>query len=155
MSRIHSFQHDNGNVELLPPCDFAQENTYTVIVGKNGVGKSRLLANICKKSADGHYDYHFKYQALPLVIAASTSPFDKFPAPKRRKHHDDSYRLYRYVGMRGEGMFSSTSAISLISSASRALLEKTLNGRNNTDLLGVFDSLSFSASANFIFKPAF
>lgn len=52
-------------------------------------------------------------------------------------------------------MYSASSAISLISSASKGLLEKLLYHRNNTYLLEILDSLSFSATARFIFKPSF
>ncbi|MGY2286325.1 AAA family ATPase [Pseudomonas gingeri] len=155
MPRIKNFEHDGKLIQLLPSIEFYEQNTYTIIVGKNGVGKSRLLANICKKLSDGIYDYHFKYEKIPLVIAASTSPFDKFPSPKKKKERDELYSIYRYVGMRGEGMYPASSAISLISSASKALLEKLLNQRNNANFLDVFESLSFSSNVYFLLKPSF
>ena len=153
MLRVNTFEHDGKNIQLLPELDFSDSNTYTVIVGKNGVGKSRLLASICRKKT-AHFYANFKFSdPEPLVIAASTSPFDKFP--NVRKKNSELPGNYRYVGMRGEGMYSASSAISLISSASKALLEKLLHGRNNTYFLEILDSLSFDTNARFIFKPSF
>ncbi|NWB74773.1 ATP-binding protein [Pseudomonas sp. G5001] len=57
--------------------------------------------------------------------------------------------------MRGEGLFSASSAVSLISSASKGLLNKLLNQQNNANLIDAFKSLSFLPSISFIFKPAF
>ena len=157
MLRVSTIEHDDRVLNIIPRDHFfSEQNTYTVIVGKNGLGKSRLLTSIAKaaikQSEDGYFlDAHLDRE--PLVIAISTSPFDKFPSPPRARKKEPG--CYRYVGMRGDSMYSASSAISLISSASRGLLSKNLNGANNVDFLEVFKALSFTPQVAFIFKPAF
>lgn len=157
MFRVSTVEHDDCHLDILPSSYyFSEKNIYTVIVGKNGVGKSRILTNIAKEGVKqaGYQGWGDIYpDREPLVIAISTSPFDKFPSPSRsrRKGHG----CYRYVGMRGESMYSSSSAISLISSASRGLLDKILREDKNVNFLGVFNALSFLPSVDFVFKPAF
>lgn len=90
---------------------------------------------------------------FPVVIAASTSPFDKFPAPPRRLAK--AQKNYRYVGMRGEGMYGASSAVSLLSSAARGLLSKLSETPPSLNLLEVLDSLKFSPVFNFVLKPQF
>lgn len=163
MLRVFEIAHDGKKVELLPEkIGLSDKNTYTVLVGKNGLGKSRLLTNIAKSKTrnlydlDDLYDSEFQYCSIerqPLVIAVSTSPFDKFPPPRSKKNANPNN--YRYVGMRGEGLFSASSAVSLISSASKGLLNKLLNQQNNANLIDVFKSLTFLPNISFIFKPAF
>ncbi|WP_231893053.1 AAA family ATPase [Pseudomonas oryzihabitans] len=154
--------HDQKKITLLPEDkEFNHKNTYTVVIGKNGVGKSRLLASIIKNRLGTPYSginldfpgLHRDVYFDALVLAVSTSPFDKFPSPRNK--HSNLYVPYRYVGMRGEGMFSASSAISLISSASKGLLEKTIRGINNANFLEVFSALSFEPNVNFILKPNF
>lgn len=89
-------------------------NVFTIIVGKNGTGKSRLLRELAidylrpkggmKKFADigadeaewtvGRIDKHFEPSKL---ICVSTSPFDKFPLIKRT----GTVPHYSYLGLRG------------------------------------------------------
>jgi len=159
MLRVNEMGHDGYLVELVPDSHrLSSNNVYTVIVGKNGVGKSRLLANIAKAGIEfAEYDgTYIKYPLLHFdresqVIAVSTSPFDKFPTPPRGRRDG----RYQYVGMRGDNRFSASSAITLISSASKGLLSKIIKNANNADFLEVFKSLSFSPQVDFIFKPAF
>lgn len=91
------------------------ENIFTVIVGKNGTGKSRLLRELVKSfipedflfrerdllalwSHDKGNEFKVKSSGLPNgIIALSTSPFDKFPIPK--KVEIDGF--YEYLGLRG------------------------------------------------------
>ena len=80
------------------------KNIFTVLVGKNGTGKSRLLSEIAKESIVTGETGSAVYDDLdygPKVIAVSTSPFDKFPITRKyhslRRYQDN----YRYVGMRG------------------------------------------------------
>lgn len=145
-ARITSLDFDGSLVRLVPAGEVSGiENIYTVIVGKNGVGKSRLLSEIAKIGVA--LKYHEK------VIAVSTSPFDKFPNQRRRNGVEAS--SYRYVGMRSEGMYQASSAVSLISSAAKGLLEKLSSSNGSHDLKSVFESLNFHSSADFIFKPGY
>lgn len=144
--RLTEVDFDGGMVRLTPDHESAGiTNTFTVIVGKNGIGKSRLLAELISVSVG--IEYHSK------VIAVSTSPFDKFPSPRRRNGVPN--KIYRYVGMRSEGIYQASSAVSLISSAAKGLLEKLSNCNGNHDLEAVFESLSFYPVVDFVLKPGY
>ena len=168
MTRIVSFPHDSGEVDIIFRHEVSEsDNVFTVIVGKNGIGKSRLLADIARYvtrlgrgvsfsdrilspyiyMGEGHY-------TKGNVIAVSTSPFDKFPTPRRRPTNDEE-KNYKYIGMRGEGPYGASSSISLISSAATSLLEKLHKGRSNENLLQVFGTLGFHPSVEFIVKPSY
>lgn len=157
MSRLMEFVHDGKLVELVKPHRvMSSENTFTVVVGKNGIGKSRLLAQIAKFVTQELLPIRLEFaeSRAPHVIAVSTSPFDKFPNARKRAGLEVRSN-YRYVGMRGEGMFAASSAVSLIASASRGLLEKLLSRKNNANLLHVFETLNFSPVVDFVFKPGY
>lgn len=144
--RLVSIYFDGRQIELVPRIiDKIIRNYYTVIVGKNGIGKSRLLAELVKL---GVHEEGFR-----KVIAISTSPFDKFPSQRLRTL--SQIGSYRYVGMRTDGIFQSSSSVSLISSAAKGLLEKLSDVNGSHDLNAVFDSLSFEPVADFILKPGY
>lgn len=93
----------------------SEDNCFTVIVGKNGTGKSRLLEGVISQllrnripSNSFMRDYSSRlsrtvesqlfYEYEPSqVIAVSTSPFDRFPVVR------DSARIkeYAYLGLKG------------------------------------------------------
>lgn len=160
---IYEFYHEKIMVPLVGR-NFHNnsENVYTIIIGKNGLGKSRLLSSLAKfgsmKNAETK-PYYFGDHPIAKVIAVSTSPFDKFPLPakgdgvKSRNSRIDSESedIYRYVGMKSRG-FTSTSPISLISSAAKGLLENHLNRHDNYRLNDAFELLGFSPEVEFVFK---
>lgn len=161
MDKIFYSESDYGPVELAIENDVpTYQNIFTVIVGKNGVGKSRLLSNIAKKCIR-HYSVvpellqHRESEIFPKLIAVSTSPFDKFPSNRKSTNPQDIETNYRYVGMRGEGPFGASSAVSLLSSAAKGWLEKLARLDNTANLLDVFESLSFEPHAVFVFKPGY
>lgn len=89
----------------------SENNIFTIIVGKNGTGKSTLLANIIndligrsqrifnnselgfKEYNTGTIEYFFKPSS---IIAVSTSPFDKFPLTR----FNEKTNKYSYLGLR-------------------------------------------------------
>ncbi|HHA2563365.1 AAA family ATPase [Stenotrophomonas maltophilia] len=158
MQRIFEIYHNDEVVRLVDQRAVdAWDNTFTVIVGENGVGKSRLLSEIARSRVSDLQRLfgsgRFSNSTQPMVIAASTSPFDKFPAPPRRPAK--AQKNYRYVGMRGEGIYGASSAVSLLSSAARGLLSKLAEAPPSLNLLGVLDSLSFFPVFHFVLKPQF
>lgn len=167
LPRITAYMHDGQWIKLIKPDRVGNsDNTFTVVVGKNGIGKSRLLADIAKSYTKEYVDldtglfvsknsYKSKqYELAPKVVAVSTSPFDKFPSSRKRSGVDIQTN-YRYVGMRSDGMYQASSAVSLISSAAKGLLDKLLVRSGNHNLLAVFESLSFHPVVDFIFKPGY
>jgi len=115
---LQSYIYNDRKFTFLRPFPGnANENIFTLVVGKNGTGKSTLLKSIVidflrdnvapstlKYLSDiSPYNREFQigklaYNEVPTkVICASTSPFDKFPVP--RKNQDITY--YSYLGLRG------------------------------------------------------
>jgi len=161
MKRIYYTHHDTLTIKLAIEGDVSNNsNIYTVIVGKNGVGKSRLLSQIAKDCIQNlHFSQTFNplfhRETIPKLIAVSTSPFDKFPPGRRVLNNSRQENNYRYVGMRGEGPFGVSNAVSLLSSAARGWLEKFSYSENPANLLDVFHSLDFEPHLEFVFKPTY
>lgn len=96
----------------------SNKNTFTVIVGKNGTGKSRLLRSVVRESIPsvismnvlsredrlGAYRDEGAFldaaRAPSAVICVSTSPFDRFPSLRREYSVVEGYS---YLGLRGLG----------------------------------------------------
>ncbi|MCT4006732.1 ATP-binding protein [Elizabethkingia anophelis] len=110
---IRKFAFHNKEYNLINnPKHSNRGNAFTVIVGKNGTGKSTLLSAIVSTLLH-EYQSHFFTQAeigfrhssirdldldyIPRnIIAVSSSPFDKFPITK--KYND--LNNYTYLGLR-------------------------------------------------------
>lgn len=153
--KLSQFEFENRIIPLIDNDSLeSSKNSCTVVIGKNGIGKSRLLSNIALSLIRTYSDKDIHYCSIandtPKVIAVSTSPFDKFHLPKQSNKENN----YRYVGMRSRGAFSN-SAISLISSASQGLLEGILSKRNNRKLNAIFELLGFEPRFDMIFKTSF
>ena len=89
------------------------KNIFSVIVGVNGIGKSRLLSSIATNAADLKEispqlradgipklskELNTKYLIKPkTVITTSISPFDKFPISENT---NSEYTSYKYLGIR-------------------------------------------------------
>lgn len=143
-TRILSLDFDGKHVQLTPEyLPDGVSSCMTVLVGKNGIGKSRLLAELVKVGLN----------RLTKVVAVSTSPFDKFPT--QRKRSGLFYSNYRYVGMRTEGIYQSSSSVSLMSSAVKGLLEKLAYADAAHNLTPVFNALNFHPVADFVLKPGY
>ncbi|WP_175483529.1 AAA family ATPase [Amphritea atlantica] len=165
ISPITEFKHEKRMVPLTIPYESDYyENTFTVIVGKNGVGKSRLLSNMVSEfvrtdQAPQGYEYLNDFDSYNRnerrVIAVSTSPFDKFKLPPKNRIKESVVRTnYRYIGMRSGGPYG-ISSISLISSATKGILERFLKNEGYDRLKDVFHTLGFLPEARLIFKPNF
>jgi predicted ATPase len=114
---ILNYFSEDKRYEILPSSfgRFPGCNSFTVIVGKNGTGKSRLLQGIvaeifADEVENRYFDreerssrfYHDRRSVDFLeqpskVICVSTSPFDKFPLLKRNA----ASSRYSYLGLRG------------------------------------------------------
>lgn len=132
----------------------SSNNCFTVILGKNGVGKSRLLAELVTNFSKPLLGKESKYyvgreNSLPSkVIAVSTSPFDKFPATRRDLNSSGDYS---YIGMRASGITTSNQ-MALILSAAKGLMTKYLEAEQHENLIEIFNLLSLKPSLSFVFK---
>lgn len=107
-----------GSIDFVPDGhEFSsRSNTFTVIVGRNGTGKSRLLRSIARHCLEskiptsilaredrlGAYredEARLDMSKIPSgVICVSTSPFDRFPTLRREYLFAEGYS---YLGLRG------------------------------------------------------
>ncbi|MUK67335.1 AAA family ATPase [Aliivibrio fischeri] len=148
------------------------QNTFSIVIGKNGTGKSRLLAKVAtiflsvKKYHQNHSKVkHHKADELTFIsqdrqvtvksaigkggkifernrrtkdnmckklIAASISPFDKFPLPKNNKKKIFNQNFYSYIGFKtdksslSEKNLLTRFASSIVSSKSNVAVRRTL-----------------------------
>ncbi|MCP1486364.1 putative ATPase [Pseudomonas fluorescens] len=132
----------------------SSDNRFTVILGKNGVGKSRLLAELVSNFSKPLLDKESKYyvgqlNSLPSkIIAVSTSPFDKFPAARRDLNASSAYS---YIGMRASSAVTSNQ-MALILSAAKGLMTKYLETEQHENLIEIFELLSLKPTLNFVFR---
>lgn len=97
--------------------DHNKQNIFTVIVGKNGTGKSRLLNDIIsnfvpirevnsiniigQNPSKLNSKIDLEISSIPTkIIAVSTSPYDKFPLPRFMSSRKIKTDYYSYVGIR-------------------------------------------------------
>ncbi|SEO43261.1 AAA family ATPase [Mucilaginibacter sp. OK283] len=102
-----SFEHTVPGAALPHRIDFsfnhdeAIPNSFFCLIGKNGTGKTQLLAQLAKKLSDSNEAGDFKPER-PLftkIIAVSFSLFDKFDQPSKEAI---SYELISFKDPRGQ-----------------------------------------------------
>jgi predicted ATPase len=153
MGQIREFPFENNYIPLSQKGRNSTSNTFSVLIGKNGVGKSRLLSDIAEnysKKISGEDAVYFDSGFTPSkILAISTSPFDKFQVTKNstKQWHD----RYHYVGMKGSLTYANN-AMALISSAAKGLLNKCLKSTRTNNLEELFSLLHLEKNLTFIFK---
>lgn len=99
-------------------------NIFSILVGKNGTGKSTFLGNLTNHTIKEHY-YRKKNNLFDEdntsyfpqeIIAVSTSPFDKFPIERFEKNAH-----YTYLGLRD--LQSSNFGLAYLSKIIASLIE--------------------------------
>jgi predicted ATPase len=114
---ISSYIKGNKSYKFHDSSGINGQNIFTVIVGKNGSGKSRLLNDIIsqfvsfveigsisilssrKQSTASKIELDFT-EVPKKIIAVSTSPYDKFPIPRFYFSRQEKYENYAYLGIR-------------------------------------------------------
>lgn len=127
-----------------------ENNLFTVLVGKNGTGKSRLLSAIVSSFfdvntlKDVYIDdergikkvVRLEFDQKPeRIITASTSPFDKFPLPRRMR----SIENYSYLGLRD--LMSQNFGLAYMSKIIGALIDGIVE--NSTQMLEITNVLNY------------
>lgn len=152
MNHLLEYPLEDTFVPLSKNIDPSDGNCFSVLIGKNGVGKSRLLADIAQnynKKLSPRNSVYFDGGYMPSkVIAVSTSPFDKFPPIRNRGQESPGYS---YVGMRGSGIYA-TNAMALIASAAKGLLSKYEESYRHNNFVEVFKLLNLENNLSFVFK---
>lgn len=136
------------------------KNVYTIIVGKNGSGKSRLLnevisnfipSDLTKKISRAKDGFLMRSSEPTKVIAVSTSPFDKFPLTRSlfgiRLHEG----IYSYIGIRE--IRSSDFSLGFISKIIKELLHVRLgNPEQFHKIIEVLGYLGYSGELQVKFE---
>lgn len=86
----------------------SKKNIFTVMIGKNGTGKSRLLKDIVynltgqeDKNDIEYINFAFENKTnFSKIIALSTTPFDKFPIAKPDYNIKKKKHSYDYIGIK-------------------------------------------------------
>lgn len=132
-------------------------NSFTAIVGKNGTGKSRLLRSIVQHLLQGRQhngifvpgdrdrpEPHARIDTnvdFEKIICVSTSPFDRFPLPRRSSVIEE----YSYLGLRG--LPSTNLSFAYLSKTVATLVESVAMHREQTDaIVGVLAYLGYEPS---------
>lgn len=174
---LTAFHLDSQAFRLTTSNIVAEENKFTVIVGKNGTGKSRILKSIVETFVNPDALERIRSDGLRLhptpfllleydykpssVIAISTSPFDRFPLPKYRRRftgqiglNEFDYPSYEYLGLRG--LFSQNLSLSFMSRTITSLIEAVHeNAEHAQQVCSVLNYLKYDGSIEAIFQLSF
>lgn len=111
---VQKYTSNNKEYFLTKDIENNNENIFTIVVGKNGIGKSYMLNRIVHECAKipneddiWKRNYFFNPEAIveldnkpAKIIAVSTSPFDRFPVGKEIPSKNFSLKDYAYLGIR-------------------------------------------------------
>lgn len=73
MKLITQFYFDEKYINILPNKNFDKSNVFTVVIGQNSIGKSRLLGSIIKDNLDENSISNKK------IVAITNTSYNKFP----------------------------------------------------------------------------
>lgn len=157
---IDNFYTRGKNIQLFDrEVLIPEKNIFTILVGKNGTGKSTLLGSLTdqitreisknrKNLNEGHllstiYNDHYFNDGLPSkVIAVSTSPFDKFPIDRFKKLSN-----YTYLGLRDVN--STSIGLGYLSKIIASLIESISNDQKQAiEIFNVLEFLEFRDEIN-------
>jgi predicted ATPase len=137
---LHSCFYNGKFLKFYSGESLSSKNFFTVIVGKNGTGKSRLLKAIIERFVESssidsearsaaHFsekreDLQLRFDSFPQnIIAVSTSPFDRFPLMRTNVREEG----YEYLGLRGLG--NQNLSLSFMARIFGALLRSVMENR--------------------------
>jgi predicted ATPase len=152
--QVEDDDYQTQKIEFVNQINDKKSNHFSLIVGNNGTGKSRLLGSIAKilngnyKSRNSDFFMFSEFEIdgkLSKVISVSNSLSDKFPldgAFRNRRNDDFNYRdeRYNYLGTRGH---MGASSRVLIRRAVDILLENYSNKNISKCYRHVFDYLDY------------
>jgi predicted ATPase len=157
---IESFQFRNSTVRLVNYSQLSpNKNIFSILVGKNGTGKSTLLEQIAndtikllshrRRQIDHYEDRNLFNEEISgqfpsEVIAVSTSPFDKFPISRVRK-----LKNYTYLGLRDVNSIST--GLGYLSKIIGSLIESIyLERYQAAEVVSVLEFLGYREEINVI-----
>lgn len=143
---------------IITPNLIPEKNIFSILVGKNGTGKSTLLGNLAtdfskelsrlnKKNHQIHFDDSQNFNSFPSeIICVSTSPFDKFPIDRfnRQKH-------YTYLGLRD--INTSSIGLGYLSKIIGSLIESIYkNPKQAYEISNVLEFLDYRDEINIVLE---
>lgn len=152
--RVEDDNYQTDQIELVNHLNDNKTNHFSLIVGNNGTGKSRLLGSIARvlsgkfKSKNNDLFYFSKFETegdLSKIISVSNSLTDKFPLDNSfrfREGEDFNFREERYVYLGTRGRMGASSRV-LIRRAVDILLENYSNKNISECYRHVFDYLDY------------
>lgn len=144
--QVKSLEVNDSTIEISRPSLDNNENVFSMLVGKNAVGKTRALSklvNSCvfRKNMGEVVETFDSLKYPSSVIAVSNSKFDRFPDPAVYGRRESAFQgVYHYFGL---GSFrSGTSRI--LSKAFEKLLRKAAESSSHGhDLAILLDYVGF------------
>lgn len=144
---IKEYHHKQKTIKLVENSTLEDgSNVFSILVGKNGTGKSTFLGNLTTsfireskhKSKINLFEKHsFKDDFPSQIISVSTSPFDKFPLDRFEKESN-----YTYLGLRD--LHSSNFGLAYLSKIIASLIESVSKDTRQAFEIGrVLDYLGY------------
>jgi len=150
------------DIDLIDTDEDVRNNHFTVLIGNNGTGKSRILASIARRYQKNKDGLNFDFSASnnpKRVFAITNSITDKFPLDdtfRWKRSNVNSYSKLKYVYLGARNKINSFSPRTLISKAIDILLESFSTKKGAREIRYIFDYLSFEPiikiSYSFSFK---
>lgn len=127
MTFITQFHFDEKNINILPNENFKNTNVFTVVIGKNSIGKSRLLGSIIRENLSEDFFINKK------VIAITNTSYNKFP--KNRENFINYTKLLPFPTNESIGGYGVN-----INSYYDSIIENFLNYKKSRELKTKFKS---------------
>jgi predicted ATPase len=161
--RLYSLGIENKLIEtekinLANQHSIDSDNYFTLIIGNNGTGKSRILSEIARfftqetrsqKQANLFKESYFEYNKLPSkIIALTNSISDKFPVdksfrPTRESQTDLKHRDFKYNYLGTRNRINSFSNKALMNRALEIVFESYSEFDVSRNYRHIFDYLNY------------
>lgn len=144
--QVSKLEINDSTIEISRPSLDNNENVFSMLVGKNAVGKTRTLSKIVNSCVFRKYSGEvvetcdsLKYPSS--VIAVSNSKFDRFPDPAMYgKRGADFQGMYHYFGL---GSFRSGASRTLSKAFEKLLGKAAEMNSHGHDLAILLDYVGF------------
>lgn len=152
--QIKAFESRENSI-ILSKDTYDYENVYTMLVGRNASGKSRLLGKIANHyvfQRDDPYEAIFPACNSTMdpqqVIVISNSRYDKFPDPIRSgSDKNRSFLSYHYLASGSDRFFSPYKT--LTTAFGEIFNFRSGSSRKERDLFRILDYIGFLPSCSF------
>lgn len=140
-------------------------NSFSVIIGSNGTGKSRLLEHVIKATWNKFVEnknnlLYLNNNLFKKIIAITSSPFDKFPEKRLFERylgvvnlHKTANEYYAYLGLKDDSRINTITPNGQLFKIINSLLSLTLDTSFNFKKLSkTFHLLGYEAKLGITYK---